>query len=105
MNQNFENRADSESKRANMKILWILLVAQITRGQDTIPTKKCCNEENNLLINNKCVPDKSGKSFAIVLKCDKFVLDPKAFEDDSYNITQAGLLLVHNLGSTIPPDE
>lgn len=88
-----------------MKILWILLVAQITRGQDTIPTKKCCNEENNLLINNKCVPDKSGKSFAIVLKCDKFVLDPKAFEDDSYNITQAGLLLVHNLGSTIPPDE
>lgn len=92
-----------------MRILWVLLVAQITQfnpthAQAEIATKKCCSEEKNLLINNKCVPDKSGKSFPIALKCEKFVLDPNAFEDDSYNVTEAGLF-IHDLGSTISKDE
>lgn len=93
-----------------MKILWILLVAQIANfkwscAQDKISVNytKCCSEEKNLLINNKCVPDKSGKSFPIALKCEKFVLDPNSFEDDRYNVTETGLF-VFDLKSTIQPD-
>lgn len=93
-----------------MKVLWILLVVQIVNfhsvfAQVQFATKKCCSSENNLLVNNKCVPDKNGKSFPIDLNCEKFVLDPHAFEDDRYNVTEAGLLLVHDLGSTILSDE
>lgn len=95
-----------------MKILWIVLVVQTwnfytASAQDkaALPLK-CCNNEKNLLHDNKCVPDKSGKVSSVPLKCaEKYILDPNVFEDDGFNLTANGSLLIHDLESTIAPDE
>lgn len=94
-----------------MKILWIAFIASVSgflsiSAEDKIAPRKCCGSGNNLLLDNKCVPEKNGKSSQISLQCkEKFVLDPALFEDDAYNITDDGSLLVLDLKSSISPDE
>lgn len=95
-----------------MKVLWIFLIAQATHlstsnAQDAITPKKCCNNDTNIIIENKCAPDVSGKSLPVALKCpDKFVLDPLSFpEEDNYNITADGSLNGTDFMSPVPPGE
>lgn len=91
-----------------MKILWILIFAQFTdlSTNAQTPPGKCCGNEDNLIVNSVCKPDKSGKSSPIPLTCDaKYVLDPSTFEDDEYNVTVNGSLLLYDFGGTIPAGE
>lgn len=94
-----------------MKILWILLAVQTSSFvsasvSDKVTAKKCCNSESNLINDNKCIPDTSGKSLPIALKCEsKYVLDPNLYEDDKYNVTANGSLNVFDFASAIPPGE
>lgn len=94
-----------------MKILWILLAAQTLNFAPTLAeigkeAKKCCNNENNVIHENKCVPDGNGNIPQISLNCiSKYVLDPNEFEEDNYNVTANGSLYVHDFKSVIPVDE
>lgn len=93
-----------------MKILWIAFIASVSgflsiSAEDKIAPRNCCGRDN-LLLDNKCVPEKNGKSSQISLQCKhKYVLDPALFEDDAYNITDDGSLLVLDLKSSISPGE
>lgn len=94
-----------------MKILWILLFAQIssfasTTAQDEKRSNKCCDNEINLIVKNTCAPDLSGKSLQIALKCQaKYILEPSLYDEDNYNVTSNGSLHVFDFESVIPPDE
>lgn len=94
-----------------MKILWILLAVQIANcasaiAQHKVAARKCCNNEDNLIIESKCTPDTTGKSLPIALKCEsKYVLDPNLYDDDNYNVTANGSLNVFDFASAIPPGE
>jgi hypothetical protein len=93
-----------------MKLLWILLIAQVSLLINTaiaITPNKCCDNDTNLIIDKKCAPDVNGKSFPMKLKCpDKFVLDPLTFPDeDSFNITSDGSLNGTDFQNLVPPEE
>jgi hypothetical protein len=95
-----------------MRVLWIFVLVQTlnfytTSAQDkAVPARKCCNNDLNLLHKNLCVPDKLGRKLPIALKCEeKYILDPTAFDEDSYNVTSNGLLHVSDLEGAIASDE
>ena len=68
---------------------------------------KCCDNETNLLVENKCVPLAGGKSLPVNLKCpDKYVLDPQTFPDsDGFNIAPDGSLNASDFKIPVPPEE
>lgn len=75
-------------------------------ANEGISPRKCCNNEHNVIVNNKCVPDENGNITQITLKCQsKFVLDPSEFEEDNYNVTANGTLHVYDYESDIASDE
>jgi hypothetical protein len=92
-----------------MNALWIYLIAQLTYLSTTLADtpKKCCDNDTNLIVENKCAPDVSGKSLPVALKCsEKFVLDPFTFPDeDSYNVTADGSLNATDFQQLVPPGE
>lgn len=90
-----------------MKVLWILLIAQVsTTAQQKTEAQKCCKNKENLLKDNKCWHEKGEKNVQIVLKCEeKYLLDPGLFEEDSFNITANGSLQILESESIISPGE
>lgn len=106
------NWTDGRVIKEDMKVLWIFVIVQTsqvytTNAQDKgVPPRKCCNNEINLMHDNLCVADSSGRRSPIALKCEaKYVLDPSIFEEDHYNVTTNGSLHVYDLKSSISPDE
>lgn len=67
---------------------------------------KCCENEENLLIDRKCGVNSAGKVPKLNLLCDeKYILDPANVEEDAYNITKNGSLFVPDMHSYLFPNE
>lgn len=91
-----------------MEPFWVFLFLVTNLRVSTAVTQKCCRNEQNLIVKNKCAPNETGVSWPINLTCgEKYVLDPNYFEDDAFNITANGSLNVlgHTNGVLIPPEE
>lgn len=96
------------NKVITMKVLLVLLVAHLatTIAQNEKLATRCCSSDENKIINNKCVRDKSGKSSNISLACEsKYVLEPHNFEEDEFNVTDDGSLEVRGYEGLISPHE
>lgn len=91
-----------------MKVLWMFVACQVlAEAQNATTPKKCCDNDENLMIEGKCAPDRNGKKLPTTLKCpEKFVLDPSAFpEEDGFNITEDGSLEAADFKNLVAPDE
>lgn len=92
-----------------MKTAWIILILMANFEALTgYEARKCCKTKTNLVQNNRCVPDKLGVNVPIELACiDKYVLNPNLFDDDIYNVTSNGsLVLLAHVGSlSVSPEE
>lgn len=91
-----------------MKALLVLLIAYLatTIAQNEKLAMKCCSNDENQIINDKCVRDKNGKSSNISLACEfKYILKPHSHEEDEFNVTNDGSLEVREYEGLISPHE
>lgn len=103
-------KQNSESEiTLKMKILWILLsvvILSCAPASAQVTSRKCCDNEGNLINESKCTPDATGKSLLIALKCEsKYVLDPNLYAEDNYNVTSNGSLHVFDFANVIQPGQ
>lgn len=87
-------------------ILIVALIYNISAAFAKVKYPKCCKNDENLMIDRKCVPDKNGKTPLIILKCDeKYMLNPNQIDEDYYNVTDKGELFIPDMGSVLFPNE
>jgi hypothetical protein len=88
------------------KFIIILLIFCVNVIYGKLEPLKCCQNEKNLLIDRRCVPDRTGKSPNIILACEeKYILNPYEMEDDAYNVTEDASLYVVDMKSSFFRDE
>lgn len=93
-----------------MRKLFIVITALLLHLTSALSAKtevaKCCENEQNLLIDRKCGANSAGKIPKLNLLCDeKYILDPANVDEDAYNITNNGSLYVPDMQSYLFPDE
>lgn len=88
------------------KIIIISLIFCVNVIYGKLEPQKCCRNEKNLLIDRRCVPDRTGKSPNIILACEeKYMLNPYEMEEDAFNVTEDASLFVPDMGSSFFRDE
>ncbi|CAG9809259.1 unnamed protein product [Chironomus riparius] len=88
------------------KFIIILLIFCVNVIHGKQEPQKCCRNEKNLLIDRRCVPDRTGKSPNIILACEeKYMLNPYEMEEDAFNVTEDASLFVPDMGSSFFRDE
>lgn len=92
-----------------MKLFYVLIVTLtlfVAKTTAALEPQKCCRNEENLLVNRRCVKDKSGKSPSILLTCEeKYILNPHELEEDFYNVTANATLFIPDMGSYLLREE
>ena len=86
-------------------IVTTVLILQLTCALSA-EVSKCCENEQNLLVDRKCGANSLGKIPKLKLSCEeKYILDPSNVEEDQYKITQNGSLYVTDMDSYLFPNE
>lgn len=87
-------------------IVTTVIILQLTSALSATEVSKCCENEQNLLVDHKCGVNSLGKIPKLKLTCEeKYILDPANVEEDAYNITQNGTLYVPDMDSYLFPNE
>jgi hypothetical protein len=69
--------------------------------------QKCCQNEKNMLVNNKrCAKNSAGKTPKLALECkEKYILNPSEIAEDAYNVTDNGTLYIYDMDSLLHVNE